>query len=87
MKIPSSIVKKLLTEKEEKVLIKRYKIAQLLQTNLTYREIAKQMGISTTTVVRLNQRLKIRKTKNTGNQSLSAKAKQKQTKKLPWVIG
>ena len=52
---------KLLTKKELKLLQKRYAIIRLLQTNLTYREIARQMKISTTTVVRLNQRLKVRK--------------------------
>lgn len=74
----------LLTPKEVKVFQKRYRLAQLLRTKLSYREIARQMSISTTTVVRLNQRLKIRKlkprqTKQIKNIYIN--------KKLPWKLG
>jgi uncharacterized protein YerC len=68
----------LLTKKELKVLQRRYRIIQLLKTNLTYREIAQQMGISTTTVVHLNQRLKTRRKR--------AIHSEKQ-RKIPWKIG
>lgn len=90
-------IPKLLTSKELKVLEKRYKIVNLLKTDLTYRQIAKQMGISTTTVVRLNQRLKIRKRKSLKktkkDYSFSGPIGPKneyirpKSKKLPWVIG
>ena len=56
-------IPKLLTNKELKALKKRFTIIQLLRSNLTYREIAQKIDISTTTVVRLNQRLKIRRHK------------------------
>ncbi|MFC1711361.1 Trp family transcriptional regulator [Patescibacteria group bacterium] len=76
----------LLTSKEKKVLQKRFEICKLLKTKLTYREIAKKIGISTTTVVKLNQRMKIRK----GSQGLKPKKNKVENdanRTLPWVIG
>jgi len=73
---------RLLTAKERLVLQKRFKLVGLLRTDLTYRQIAKQMKISTTTVVRLNRRLKIRKGKRKLKPLVLAKEK-----KLPWLIG
>lgn len=52
---------KLLTSKELKTLQKRFQIIQLLKTGLTYRQIAKKTKVSTTTIVRLSQRLSIKK--------------------------
>ena len=81
---------KLLTNKELKVLKKRFTIIQLLKSNLTYRKIAQKIGISTTTVVRLNQRLKIRKFKKKNYMEKSApmpKNVYKKKQKLPWKIG
>jgi uncharacterized protein YerC len=79
----------LLTPKEVKLFQKRYRLVQLLKTNLTYREIAQQMGISTTTVVRLNQRLKIRQGKRKILSTLPAIAPKVESKeaKLPWKFG
>ncbi len=74
----------LLTPKEVKVFQKRYRIVQLLKTNLTYRKIARQMGISTTTVVRLNQRLKIRTRQK---HQVHLGGQEKKNKKLPWKFG
>jgi len=77
---------KLLTIKELRVLEKRFQIVKLLRTRLTYRQIAQKMGISTTTVVRLNQRLKIRKTRRKKTSFVKSLAGQEE-KKLPWKIG
>lgn len=55
------LIKDLLTKKELKVLQKRFQIIKLLKTDLTYRQIAKKTKVSTTTIVRLNQRLSIKK--------------------------
>ena len=82
-------IPKLLTHKELKVLKKRFTIIQLLKSNLTYREIAQKTGISTTTVVRLNQRLKIRQKRRKNLSTLPTiadKVEYKKTK-LPWKIG
>lgn len=76
----------LLTNKEYQLFEKRFRIIQLLKTKLTYREIAKKMGISTTTVVRLNKRLRIRKGRKSKLEK-PKKEKQADDKKLPWVIG
>ena len=80
---------KLLTNKELKTLKKRFTIIQLLKSNLTYREIAQKTGISTTTVVRLNQRLKIRqkRRKNLSTSSAIADKVEYKKTKLPWKIG
>jgi len=80
---------KLLTHKELKVLKKRFTIIQLLKSNLTYREIAQKIGISTTTIVCLNQRLKIRqkKRKNYPTQHAIASRVGHRKTKLPWKIG
>ena len=72
----------LLTPKELKNLQKRFRILQLLKTKLNYREISRQMKISTTTVVRLNQRLKIRKLKRKKSNINGYKKKN-----LPWKFG
>jgi len=82
----------LLTHKELKVLKKRFQIVDLLKTNLTYREISQQIGISTTTVVRLNQRLKVRtrqKLKHlpARNAVHNVAGGDGQERKLPWRIG
>ena len=93
---------KLLTNKELKVLKKRFTIVQLLRSKLTYRQIAQKLGISTTTAIRLNQRLKIRrpklklkklklKTRKRHPNYLTKRAaadrvKHKKTR-LPWKIG
>lgn len=74
----------LLTPKETKDLQKRFRIVQLLKTKLNYREIAQEMRISTTTVVRLNQRLKIRK-RRFKIKKLQLKMSKKQN--LPWKFG
>lgn len=75
---------RLITSQEAKILHQRYQIIQLLKTKLTYREIAKNMGISTTTVVRLNNRFQIRKPRR---QQLRSINEIKKRKKIPWVIG
>ena len=86
-------IPKLLTHKELKVLKKRFTIIQLLKSNLTYREIAQKIGISTTTVVRLNKRLKIRKpktkniTKSYSDRHMKMLCLRKSKRKLPWKIG
>ena len=72
----------LLTPKELRDLQKRFRILQLLKTKLNYREISRQMKISTTTVVRLNQRLKIRKLKRKKSNINGYKKKN-----LPWKFG
>lgn len=90
-----NLILKLLTKKEFKLMQKRYALVKLLQTDLTYREIARQMKISTTTVVRLNQRLKIRHTKTKYirlDQRSHLKTnifnkKESVSKRIPWVIG
>jgi uncharacterized protein YerC len=77
----------LLTKKELKDLQKRFSILKFLKTKLTYRKIAQEMKISTTTVVRLNQRLKIRK-KRTSFKTKTRKALLADKKaKLPWKFG
>jgi len=86
------LLKELLTQKEIKILQQRFQIAQLLKTDLTYREIARRIGISTTTVVRLNWRLKIRKSKREKHPDKKTIVAPKvylreSRKKLPWVIG
>ena len=81
---------KLLTNKELKVLKKRFTIIQLLKSNLTYRKIAQKTGISTTTVVRLNQRLKIRKFKKKNYMKKPTPMPKNvyiKKQKLPWKIG
>lgn len=78
---------KLITQKERRTLEKRFRIVQLLKTNLTYRKIAQQMRISTTTAVRLNQRLKIRRLKRKKYSLKDEKKNKDKNKKLPWVIG
>jgi len=81
---------KLLTNKELRVLKKRFTIVQLLKSNLTYRKIAQKIGISTTTVVRLNKRLKIRKFKKKNyikKPALASKNIYIKKQKLPWKIG
>lgn len=78
---------KLLTQKERRTLEKRFRIVQLLRTDLTYRKIAQQMGISTTTAVRLNQRLKIRRLKRKKYSLKDEKKDKDKNKKLPWLIG
>jgi uncharacterized protein YerC len=75
----------LLTKKEVKDLQKRFSILKLLKTKLTYREIAQQMKISTTTVVRLNQRLKLRKGRSSKSKTEKVPASKKA--KLPWKFG
>jgi len=77
----------LLTSKELKVLQKRFQLLQLLKTKKTYRKIAKKMGISTTTVVRLNQRLKLRKPKSKKTKPFRKQALKRVKNKLPWKIG
>jgi len=77
----------LLTAKELKVLQKRFQLLQLLKTKKTYRQIAQKMGISTTTVVRLNQRLKLRKTKSKKSKLFQRKILKSGKTKLPWKIG
>ena len=86
-------IHKLLTPKELKTLKKRFTIIQLLRSNLTYREIAQKIGISTTTVVRLNKRLKIKKskTKNVtkwyGDRHTKMLRLRETKRRLPWKIG
>ena len=79
----------LLTPKEVKVFQKRFRIVQLLKSGLTYREISQQMGISTTTVVRLNQRLKLRQKRRKifpTQPAIASKVGNEKTK-LPWKFG
>lgn len=83
----------LLTKEELKALQKRFRIIQLLKTKLTYREIAQKMSISTTTVVRLNQRLKIRRKppkstpKTYSKQPTNVASLEYKKSKLPWKFG
>ncbi len=74
----------LLTTKEKIILRRRFKIINLLKQDLSYREIAVVLGISTTTVVRINKRLGIRKGKRK-NHGLDNKVSQ--GVKIPWKIG
>jgi uncharacterized protein YerC len=76
----------LLTKKEKSVLQKRFKITALLKGRLTYREIAALLGISTTTVVRINKRLRIRKKGRKFKKNLSSKG-EKEKVKIPWKLG
>ncbi|PIS09447.1 hypothetical protein COT75_01455 [Candidatus Beckwithbacteria bacterium CG10_big_fil_rev_8_21_14_0_10_34_10] len=76
----------LLTVKEKVLLEKRLKVFRLLKTNLTYREIAKRLKLSTTTVVNLNKRLKLRKGIRVKTK-LKYSARIVEKKSLPWVIG
>ena len=85
-------IKDLLTKKELRVLQKRFQIVQFLKTDLAYREITRKMGISTTTVVRLNKRLKIRsgiKKKRTYRKTTVSPnvCSKKGLSRLPWKIG
>lgn len=84
--MPKKRLENFLTLAEKQTLEKRVQIAKLLAKKLTVREIARRLGVSTTTVVRVNKILKgeekkERETKETFTPKLERK------RKLPWIIG
>lgn len=78
--IPDSILRDLLTSSEVRMLKNRWRIIQLLQSGMTIRSIAEEVGVGTDTVVRVARMMEQKDFARRFSKELKEK-------KTPWIFG